>query len=80
MLTIGEDCGEIFGDEEAVVPGFVVVWVDARDLDLDLDLLGARLWDGLVVDELDWLSDLSHDEGFLCSSRHAGCLCLRVII
>lgn len=79
VLTIGEDCGEALGDEEAVVPGLVVVRVDARDLDLDLDLLGAGFWDGLVVDELDWLSNLSHDEGFLCG-RHAVCLYLCVIV
>lgn len=79
MLTIGEDCGEALGDEEAVVPGLMIVWVYTRDLDLDLDLLGAGLWDGLVVDELDWLSDLSHNEGFLCG-RHAVCLLLCVIV
>lgn len=80
MLTMCEDCREIFGDEKAVVPGFVIVWVDARDLDLDLDLLGARFRDDLVVDELDWLSDLSHNEGFLCSRRHVICVYLCVII
>lgn len=79
MLTICEDCGETFCDEETVVPGLMVVWVDARDLDLDLDLLRARFWDGLVVDQLDRLSDLSHNEGFLCG-RHVVCVCLCVIM
>lgn len=79
MLTIGEDRWKTLGDEEAVVPGLVVVGVDARDLDLDLYLLGAGFWDGLVVDELDRLSKLSHNEGFLCG-RHGVYLYLGVIV
>lgn len=79
MLTIGEDCWEVVGDEETVVAGLVVVGVDARDLDLDLYLLRGGLRDGPVVDELDWFPKLSHNEGFLCR-RHVVCLYLSVNI
>lgn len=38
MLTIREDCGEIFCDEQTPVTGLLVVWVDTRDLDLDYSI------------------------------------------
>jgi len=61
-----------------MVPGLLVMWVDACDLDLDLDLFGAGFWDGMAVDELDWLSNLRNDEYFL--RRHAVCFYMCVTI
>ena len=63
--VVGEDGGELAGDEEPGVAGFLVVGVDSGDGDSELDLVGPGGGDGMVVDQGEGLADGGDDEGGL---------------